>query len=138
LWFCFYEPSLAGERGIGRLFRSWGGEALYNSHEKDPTTGGALRRIGVPCIIKAIVPINNLCESKFPDSALARVILSRLGHQIRTSIKHDGYSTQRLPASQILGIFEPPKPGIHCTYKVYGMEQICHIIMRPRTANQIC
>jgi hypothetical protein len=35
IWFCFFLPKIAGEHGIMRFFRSWGGEALYNSHEKD-------------------------------------------------------------------------------------------------------
>lgn len=108
LWFCFYEPFLAGELGIGRLFRYWGGEALYNSHESDPITGSALRKIGVPCVVKAIVPIRNLNESKFPDGALARSVLSKLGHRIRIPIEHEGYSMQCLSANQILDIFSYP------------------------------
>lgn len=31
LWFCFFAPHIAGESGIERFFRSWDGEALYNS-----------------------------------------------------------------------------------------------------------
>ena len=45
------------EDAIGRLFRSWGGEALYNSHEADPETGPLLRRVGTPCIWIVEVPI---------------------------------------------------------------------------------
>jgi hypothetical protein len=43
LWFCFYPPREAGESGIERFFRHWGGEALYNSHEDDPVTSAALK-----------------------------------------------------------------------------------------------
>jgi hypothetical protein len=111
LWFCFFEPFLAGEHGIGRLFRSWGGEALYNSHESDPITGPVLRKLGVPCVIKANVPITNLKESKFPDGALARMALSKLGHRLKIPTEHEGYSTQCLSAAQILDIFEYPSQG---------------------------
>ena len=48
IWFCFFEPRIAGQSGIERFFRCWGGEALYNSHERDPSTGQALRMIGRP------------------------------------------------------------------------------------------
>lgn len=36
IWFCFFPPRLAGEGGIGSLLRFWGGEALYNSHNRHP------------------------------------------------------------------------------------------------------
>jgi hypothetical protein len=36
IWFCFFPPHHAGQRGIERFFRYWGGEALYNSHQDQP------------------------------------------------------------------------------------------------------
>lgn len=107
LWFCFFEPHLADESGIGCFFRSWGGEALYNSHEENPISGDALRKIGIPCIIKAHVPIASMIESKFPDGAMARVLLSR-DHRIRIPVEHEGYSTQNIPAENIIEITEYP------------------------------
>jgi len=56
LWFCFFPPHLAGESAVSRFFRNWGGEALYNSHERDPETSPIIRRIGTPCIVEADVP----------------------------------------------------------------------------------
>jgi hypothetical protein len=50
---CFSRGLLEDEGGMKRLFRSWGGEALYNSHEDDAFTGPALMAIGRPCIIVA-------------------------------------------------------------------------------------
>lgn len=108
LWFCFFEPFHAGERGIGRFFKSWGGEALYNSHEDDPMTGSILRQIGTPCVIKVRVPIASLKDSNFPDGALARVALSKLGHHPKNPIEHEGYSIQSLPAANILEVIENP------------------------------
>jgi hypothetical protein len=55
-WFVFTRTPLSDESGIERLFRSWGGEALYNSHEDDEQTGPRLRKIGSPRIIVAAVP----------------------------------------------------------------------------------
>ena len=108
LWFCFFEPFLAGQSGIGRFFRSWGGEALYNSHEENPITSVALRKIGIPCIIKAHVPIASMTDSKFPDGAMVRMLLSRLGHRIRIPVEHEGYSTQNISVENIIEITEHP------------------------------
>ena len=58
--FCFFPPEKAGESGIGRFFRHWGGEALYNSHENDPITSPAISGIGTPCIVEADVPAASL------------------------------------------------------------------------------
>lgn len=108
LWFCFFEPFLAGADGIERFFRSWGGEALYNLHESSPITGAALRGIGTPCIIRANVPIFSMIDSKFPDGAMARVLLSKLGHRIKIPIEHVGYSTQNIAPQNIIEIIEYP------------------------------
>jgi len=58
--FCFNRDLLSHESGVERLFRSWGGEALYNSHEDDKATGPALAAIGLPCIVVASLPINEV------------------------------------------------------------------------------
>ncbi|MDD2609367.1 MAG: hypothetical protein PHX60_06670 [Giesbergeria sp.] len=108
LWFCFYEPFLAGESGIGRFFKSWGGEALYNSHEDDPVTGAALCNIGIPCLIKANVPIASMKDSVFPDGVIAREFLSHRGHQVETSTRSQGYSTKNISVQNIIEIIEHP------------------------------
>ncbi len=108
LWFCFFEPYIAGQGGIERLFRSWGGEALYNSHERDPVTGSTLLSIGTPCVVKACVPIDFLKDSHFPDTSMIRAFLSHRGHQLENPIEHEGFSTKNIPSSNILGVFEYP------------------------------
>ncbi len=76
--FCFFPPRLAGEFGIGRFFRHWGGEALYNWHENDPVTSPILRGIGTPCLIEASVPIASLQEhSFFPFKVVRQFLISR-------------------------------------------------------------
>ena len=57
LCFVNMRSTLKSKSDVGRLFRSWGGEALYNSHEDDPETGPLLRRIGTPCIWIVVLPI---------------------------------------------------------------------------------
>jgi hypothetical protein len=55
VWFCFFPPRLANESGIGDLLRFWGGEALYNSHDRHPKTAAMLRSVGTPSIVEAEV-----------------------------------------------------------------------------------
>ncbi len=109
LWFCFFEPSISGESGIGRFFKSWGGEALYNSHEHNPDIGKVLRSIGTPYIIKVNVPIASMKESKFPDGAMARILLSSFGHQLKIPIEHNGYSINNISAQNIIETIEHPR-----------------------------
>ncbi len=108
IWFCFFEPTIAGEDGIGRLFQSWGGEALYNSHEKHPSLGPTLRAIGAPCIIKANVPISSLVDCRFPDGAMVRAYLLKHGHRPKNPVEHEGYTTSRIPAENVVDIIEHP------------------------------
>jgi len=57
LWFCFFRPAIAGEGGIGDLLRYWGGEAVYNSHDRHPEMGKVIAEIGRPAIVEAEIPI---------------------------------------------------------------------------------
>lgn len=57
LWFCSFRPAIAGEGGIGDLLRYWGGEAVYNSHDRHPEMGKVIA-IGHPAIVEAEVPIS--------------------------------------------------------------------------------
>lgn len=77
IWFCFFPPYRDGQ-GLERLFRSWGGEALYNSHESDPVYGPILKRIGTPCIIEAYVPIISLPRyDGLEDKVVRRYLVNR-------------------------------------------------------------
>ncbi|MBH0093315.1 hypothetical protein [Pseudoalteromonas sp. SCQQ13] len=117
LWFCFFEPYLAGRSGIERFFRSWGGEALYNSHEDHPVTGNALFNIGTPCVIKAKVPIASLRDSYYPDSSMIRAFLSKRGHQLENEIEHEGFSSRRIDPQNIIEIVEYPSDQFNALTK---------------------
>jgi len=58
--FCFTHAQLKDEGGVGRLLGSWGGEALYNSHEDDAKTGPLLKGLGSPCIVVAAVGVADI------------------------------------------------------------------------------
>jgi hypothetical protein len=59
-YFFFSRVLLANEMGMRRLFQSWGGEALYAEYEDHPQFGPTLRGIGVPCIIAAAIPVEDI------------------------------------------------------------------------------
>jgi hypothetical protein len=109
LSFYFYRPSRAGEGGVGRFFRHWGGEALYNSHEDDPVTSRAISCIGTPSIVEADVPIALL---KSPDGLALKVarrfVISR-GYQTEEPVDHAGRINQPLPADRIRRVIRFPE-----------------------------
>lgn len=112
IWFCFFPPRIAGRGGIQRLFRSWGGEALYNSHERHPRTGPVLARIGVPCIIEADVPIASVPRHTFPDVHLYRQFLINRGFETSEPCYYEGYATEPIPAENIRRIIRLSDPDL--------------------------
>ena len=56
VWLIFTRMRLRDEHAVIRLFRSWGGEALYVGQKSDPEIGAVLRGIGIPCIVEVVVP----------------------------------------------------------------------------------
>lgn len=76
IWFCFFDPRSAGQHGIERFFRRWGGEALYVAHEQDETTGEVLRTIGRPCLIEVDVSAPSIGQVTYlGDKVIRRYLL---------------------------------------------------------------
>lgn len=110
VWFCFYPPRKAGEGGIGRFFRHWGGEALYNLHETDSVSSPAISCIGTPCLVEANVPIVFLAKHSGPELNVARRFLISRGELAHASTDYDGRIVVRLPAENIRRIVRFPDP----------------------------
>jgi hypothetical protein len=110
IWFCFYVPHLAGQSGIERFFRSWGGEALYNSNEDDPATGPILKSLGTPCIIEAKVPISDLAVHSWLDDKMIRRFLIKRGLKTNESVNHDDRAKCPVSAHNIIRIIKYPDP----------------------------
>lgn len=108
IWFCLFEPHLAGESGIERLLRHWGGEALYNSHENDPITGPILRRIGIPVVVEAVLPIALLRGPSFMSEKVARQFHISQGFNSGEGVLMDDFVRAPLPAESIRAIYEFP------------------------------
>jgi hypothetical protein len=101
VWFCFFPPRNAGESGIERFFRHWGGEALYNSHEDDPGTSPAISAIGTPCLVEADVPIASLEKYGGLSRKIYRRFLVSRGFKTRDSVEHEDRIKRPLPAGNI-------------------------------------
>lgn len=108
VWFCFFPPKLAGEHGIERFFRHSGGEALYNSHEDDPTTGPAISRIGTPCLVEADVPIPALEHHGGLSFKIVRRYLVSRGFRTREPVEHEDRIKQPLSAASVRRIIRFP------------------------------
>jgi hypothetical protein len=109
VWFCFFPPLLAGEHGIERFFRHWGGEALYNSHEDDPETGVAISSIGVPCLVEADVPIASLEPDGGLDFKVVRRFLIYRGLQTKEPVEHEDRIIRPLPAANVRRVVSFPE-----------------------------
>ncbi len=103
--FVSMRSELKSESGVGRLLRSWGGEALYNLHESDPETGPLLRRIGVPCIW--IVALR-ICQIESPfDNVGERFVWAYLknhGVEISSAADMEAHLTDSLPPDAIIDV----------------------------------
>jgi hypothetical protein len=108
LSFCFFPPHRAGESGIGRFFRYWGGEALYNSHQDDPVMSSAIRRIGTPSLVEAEVPIALLKSSTGLALNVVRRFLISRGYQTSESVDHADRINRPLPVDCIRRIIQFP------------------------------
>jgi hypothetical protein len=109
LHFVFQSPHFEGHGGIGRFFASWGGEALYNSHEGNPETGPILRQIGIPCIIEAKIPIANLSRNYLVDK-FVRIYHINRGLKTEEPNHHEDHTKEPIPASDIVAIHRFPEP----------------------------
>lgn len=110
VWFCFFPPRFAGESGIERFFRHWGGEALYNSHETDPDTAPILSSIGRPSVVEAEVPIANLAPHGGIDFKIVRRFLISTGYRTNEPVDHEDRIVHQLPADKIRRIVSFPDP----------------------------
>lgn len=109
VWFCFFAPRMVGESGIQRFFRHWGGEALYNSHERDPTISPRLRAIGTPCLVEADVPIASLERHGGLDCKIVRRFLAYHGFHTTDPLLHVDGIMRPLAASSICRIIRFPE-----------------------------
>lgn len=111
IWFCPNRLSLQYESGVYRLFRSWGGEAVYWGHERDDNIAHAIRGLGKPCIVKCALPFcdaGHFCE-RLSDRFLSYVVSDVIEYP-EPSVDFDMYSKKNLAAADILEIIDISNP----------------------------
>ncbi len=110
IWFCFFPPHMAGQSGIEEFLRYWGGEALYEFHKHDPSTGPILTSIGTPCLIEADVPMASIDVHSFLDNSVVRQFLVNRGLETNESVDHEDRAKRPIAASSIRRIIQFPDP----------------------------
>lgn len=100
---------LAEEPAVIRLFRSWGGEALYNCHEGHPLSGPALRRIGVPCLVVVATAIAKLKPNDIGQRFVWR-FLSNRDHPISNGDDMQSQMDADLTVDEIVEVIERHDP----------------------------
>jgi hypothetical protein len=89
VWFAFFPPSRAGESGIGDFFRYWGGEALYNFHDRNRDATPMIGKVGTPCIVEADVPIALMPSAVGVAFKIVRSFLIARGYQTTEPLDHE-------------------------------------------------
>lgn len=108
LWFCFFNPAIAGEGGIGDLVGLWGGEAVYNSHDREEI-GPIIAAIGRPAVVEAEVPIEWLGDGGLGLALnVGRRFVVAEGTPSRESPEIEGHIRHALPAELIRGVHLHP------------------------------
>ena len=108
LWFCFFAPGEAGESGIHRFFRHWGGEALYNSHENNNVTSPVLASIGTPCVVEAAVQIRTLPQYSYVTQRVIERFLWAKGLFHSEPEIPEGYTVASIEAGSIKRVIRHP------------------------------
>lgn len=108
--FCFSRALLRSESGVSRLFRSWGGEALYWHYEEDERVGPVLRRIGKPAIIQAALPIPSIEAFWSIGQRLLTAFLARRGVSTANSNEFQGHTHEAVHADNIIRLIRADDP----------------------------
>ena len=103
LWFIFNRSELRDEDGVECFFRRWGGEALY-AVAQDPHIGVALSSVGVPCIVHAAVPANQLNVARAVPERFLTCFLRRRHVRTENLCGMEGFVRERVPADRILRV----------------------------------
>lgn len=113
--YVFFAPNRSTLRDSGdvsRLFRSWGGEVVYNGHEHKEDVGPIFRSIGTPCIVKASIPISDTDEDpgSLAKKFVSQFIAADLDFLPHPSAGFDMIVERDLSSDEILEIIEFTDP----------------------------
>ena len=108
---CANRSTLRDCDDVYRLFRSWGGEALYWGHEQDASLAHVLGRIGVPCIVVCAMPFTRIRPGfrELSEHFLLSLVSDELGLTCLSSAVNIR-TEENLRSSDILGIIDYSDP----------------------------
>ena len=107
IWFCPNRSSLKEYSGVYRLFRSWGGEAVYRGHENDDPLSQAIRQVGTPCIVKCALPFydtEHFCPN-YAERFLSYLVSDTVEYP-EPPVGFDMYAKRDLISTEVLEIFD--------------------------------
>ena len=112
IWFCPNRSTLRDAPAVYRLFRSWGGEAVYSGLEDDPQITPALASLGIPCIVKCAIPFS---EARHFRASIAEYFVAEY---ISDAVEYGGpeaqfdlYTSIDVPSCRVLAIIEYRDPA---------------------------
>ena len=107
IWFCPNRTTLQDCSAVYRLFRSWGGEAVYNGQEEDPKIADTLARIGTPCIVKCAIPFSRAKQFSrvFAPRFLSQLVSDEIEYP-EPPPRFDLYTEEDVRPSEVLEIIE--------------------------------
>lgn len=111
IWFSPNRSTLKVESDVFRLFRSWGGEALYRGHEEDPLVVATLRCTGMPCIVKCKIPFGDAKD--YRGSYGERFLSQFISKKVKCpdpSPAFDMFVERDLDHTEVLAIFDINNP----------------------------
>jgi hypothetical protein len=112
LCYCPNVSTLRYDSGVYRLFRCWGGEALYLGHEDGPHFMPALRLIGSPKIVQCAVPFADIMDFVAPFAArfLSQLVADAVEYA-EPPPTFDVFATRDLDPENVLELidFQDPK-----------------------------
>ena len=105
-WFVYTRPVLSDESAVVRLFKFWGGEALYGLYEDDPIVAPLLRSIGKASIVVARVSAIDAARHGDVGECMRRGFLERRGVALDNRSSLEGAVRRAVGAQRILDIYQ--------------------------------
>ena len=105
---CFFHciSTLKDEWGLYRLFRFWGGEAIYFLHEKNPNILKELLSIGIPCIVVGSLKPTDIINIRSIEERIIYVWLSQKDKNAHSQ-DCDTFVKYNVPVLEIINRSDP-------------------------------
>jgi len=110
IWFCPNLSTFKEYDGVYRLFRYWGGEALYWGHENDENISNSIKQLGTPCIVKCALPFHDVDFYHNYTARFLSYVVSDIIKYPEPSVDFDMYIKRDLCPEEVLEIIDISNP----------------------------